>query len=64
MNLDTLSTKQLNELERLTRELLVAMRKSKLQEEPIVASLQEMESEIGKIRRTRFDAANPEYHSY
>lgn len=64
MNFETLSTKQVNEIERLTKELLLAMRKAKLQDSPITESLRLMEQQLGEIRRTRFDAANPEYHAY
>jgi hypothetical protein len=64
MNLESLSIKQVTEIERLTKELLLAMRKAKLQDTPVTEALRVMEQELGEIRRTRFDAANPEYHSY
>jgi len=64
MNLETISRKQLNELEHCVRELLITMRKAKLQNDPLVESLKLLEHELGEARRERFDAANPEYHTY
>jgi hypothetical protein len=64
MNLDNVSGKHLNEIERLLRELQVVMRRANLHNEPLAKSLQAFESEVGEERRTRFDAANPEYTGY
>lgn len=64
MNLEEVSTKHLNELEHLARELQLVMRKASLQNEPLAKSLHELELEIGKLRRARYDAANPEYLGY
>ena len=64
MDLESISPKHLSEIERLTRELLVVMRKANLQNEPIAKSLYTLEVEIGEVRRARFDAANPEYTGY
>jgi hypothetical protein len=64
MNLENVSAKQLNEVERLTRDLLAALRKAKLQNEPVAESLRQLEIELGQMRRSRFDNANPEYHAY
>lgn len=64
MNLDTLSDKQLQELERLAKELLLVMRKAKLTGEPLAELLHQMEVEAGEIRRERFDTANSEYSNY
>jgi hypothetical protein len=64
MNLEPVSQKHLNELEVMIRELLLVMRKANLHNEPIAKSLAEFEVEIGKVRRDRFDAANPEYSGY
>ena len=64
MNLETISPKHLNELEHQVRELLTIMRKASLQGEPLAKSLQEFEHEVGQVRRSRFDAANPEYTGY
>jgi hypothetical protein len=63
-NLDAISTKNLNEMERLTRELMAVIRKSKLENEALVEALRQFEIEVGNLRRVRFDAANPEYHAY
>jgi len=64
MNLETVTPKHLNELEHLLRELLLVMRKANLQNEPIAKSLQDLELEVGQVRRARFDASNPEYTGY
>ncbi len=64
MNLDNASQKQLNELEQLTRQMLVVLRQAKLHDEPLSKSLYELEQQLGDIRRQRFDAANPQDHSY
>jgi hypothetical protein len=64
MNLDTLSDKQLQELERLAKELLLVMRKAKLVGIPLAESLHQLEVEAGEIRRERFDTSNPEYSGY
>lgn len=64
MNLENVSPKQLNELEHHISELLVMMRKAKLQHEPLMAYLESIEQELAKARRERFDAANPEYRGY
>jgi len=64
MNLETVSSKHLNEIEHLLRELQAAMRKANLHNEPIAKALYELEVEIGQTRRDRFDAANPEYSGY
>ncbi len=64
MNLKSVSSKNLNEIERLVRELQLVMRKASLQGEPIAKSLYEFEMELAKVRRERFDDANPEYVGY
>lgn len=56
MNLDSLSDKNLQEVERLAKELLLVLRKSKLMEEPLFTELQTLEQEAGSLRRSRFDA--------
>jgi hypothetical protein len=64
MNIDSVSQKDLNELERLVRELLAAMRKAKLQNEPLAEALQHFENTLGTTRRERFDTLNPDYRGY
>jgi hypothetical protein len=59
MDLEPVSQKQVNELERLVKELLVAMRKARLQSEPLAENLRLFEQELGDLRRKRFDEANP-----
>lgn len=64
MDLESLSQKQLNQLELCVRELLAAMRKARVHDEPLVTSLKVFEDTLAKIRRERFDAANSEFSSY
>lgn len=64
MNLENVSPKHLNDLELMIRDLLAVMRKANLHNEPIAASLYQLELEVGQVRRDRFDTANPEYRGY
>jgi hypothetical protein len=64
MNLEIISQKQLNALEHCTRELLIAMRKSKLQNIPLFETLKSLEHELGEARREQFDATNSEYGAF
>ncbi len=64
MNLDDISQNNLGQLERCVTELLLAMRKAKLQNEALFESLKELEHKLGEIRRERFDAVNSDYGSY
>ncbi len=64
MNLDSVTPKNLNEIETLVRELLLVMRKANLQNEPLSKALHDFEIEVGQVRRERFDASNPEYTGY
>ncbi|HLV36814.1 MAG TPA: hypothetical protein VKY59_16945 [Spirillospora sp.] len=64
MNLDTVSDKNLQELERLSRELLLLMRKANLKDDLLVEALYRLERQAGDLRRERFDAANQEYSGY
>jgi Skp family chaperone for outer membrane proteins len=64
MSFENATQKQLNEMERLVRELLEAMRKAKYQDETLSESLRKLEAELSKLRRERFDATNSEYNSY
>lgn len=64
MNLDMLSDKHLQTIERLTQELLTVLRQAKLKDEPVVEELRQLEQEASRVRRERFDVANPEYRGY
>lgn len=64
MKLDTISPKQASEIEQQVSRLLNTLRKAKLFDEPIYLLLQELEQELGEIRRRRFDADNSEYSGY
>jgi hypothetical protein len=45
----------LQDVERLAKELLLALRKAKLMDEPVFGALQTLEQEAGAVRRSRFD---------
>lgn len=64
MNLDAVSRKDLQELEKTTKELLAVLRKVKLPNPPLIKLLEELEAQTEAIRRERFDEANPEYQGY
>lgn len=64
MQLETVSSKHINDLERLALELQQALRKAGLQNEPFAKALHDFEDELGQARRARFDAANSEYPGY
>jgi hypothetical protein len=64
MNLDTVSDKHLQAIERLTQELLTVLRQAKMKDEPVVEELRQLEVEAGRVRRERFDVANPEYRGF
>jgi hypothetical protein len=64
MQLETVSSKHISELEQLVRELQLVMRKAGLQDEVVAQSLRDFEVELGQARRARFDAANPQYAGY
>jgi hypothetical protein len=64
VNLETVTDKQLQELERLARELLDVIRRAKLLEQPLSGLLSTLEQEAGKVRRERFDSVDKEYAGY
>lgn len=64
MNLETISRKQLIELEQCVQELLSLMRKTKVGDDSLRESLKSLEQKLGDDRRRRFDEANPEYKGY
>ncbi len=64
MELETISDKNIQELERLTRELLNVIKRAKIQDEKLIDALKDLEAKVGEIRRTRFDESNPQYHGY
>ena len=64
MDLESLSPKLCNDLEQQITELLKTMRRAKLQQYPIYASLQELEQALCEIRRTRYDENNTKYTGY
>jgi hypothetical protein len=63
MSLETISRKQLNDLEQQTRQLLVTIRAAKLQNNLLVVSLQELAAELEKVRHERFDTTASEQQS-
>ena len=64
MNLETISRNQLNDLEQQAKQLLVTIRRAKLENNPLVEALQQLEHELGEARRVRFDTVNSEYHTF
>ncbi len=64
MDLDTISRKQLNELETQVRYLLITMRKAKLHTEPVAELLRDLERQLGEARRASFDSTNSDYKGY
>ena len=64
MNLESLSNKQVNELEQLAKELLLAIKRAKVQDETLIHSLHTLEDEARKVRCERFDASNPQFKGY
>lgn len=64
MDLEAVPQKQINELEHLVKDLLIAMRKAKLQREPLAESLRLLEQQLGDLRRKRYDEENSKYSLY
>ena len=64
MDFDAVSIKHINELEQQITQVLKTMRSAKLQDHSIYSSLQELEQELGKARRSRYDEGNSEYVGY
>ena len=64
MNLETVSDKHIHDLERTIGELLGLMRKAKLQDETLTATLRELQQKLEKTRHDRFDSKNTEFHTY
>lgn len=64
MDLESVSQKHLNELEVRITELLLLMKKAKVQNETMIAMLRQFESELGQARRDRYDGMTKEYSGY
>ena len=64
MNFEEVNNKQLMDLERLVKELLEALRKAKLGDEPFYKELAKMIEETEVTRRSRFDAADNGYKGF
>lgn len=64
MDLESVSQKHLNELEVRVTELLLLLKKAKIQDENIIAALRQLETELGQARRDRFDGVTKEYSGY
>jgi hypothetical protein len=60
----SLSQKQLSELETQAINLLVTLRKAKMNNHPVALLLKELEQELGEVRRERFDAVNSDFAGY
>ncbi len=64
MNFEEVNNKQLMDLERLGKELLEALRKAKLGDEPFYKELAKMIEETEVTRRSRSDAADNGYKGF
>lgn len=64
MNLESISDKHLQEVERLAGELLNVLRQAKLYDESLVDALRQLQLEAGDVRRARYDAAASQYDGY
>jgi hypothetical protein len=64
MNLETVSQKNLNVLEQQVGQLMVTIRKTKLDNAPLIEALQKLDIELQNFRRERFDVTDSEFGSY
>jgi hypothetical protein len=64
MNLENISQKHRNDLEQQTRQLLVTIRRAKLENTALIEALEALELKLEQDRREMFDASNSEYQSY
>lgn len=64
MTLDTLPKKQLQELESLSAQLLLLLKKVKDEYETLYTGLEALNQAAGEIRRARYDSDNGEFSSY
>ena len=64
MNFEEVNNKHLMDLERLGKELLEALRKAKLGDDPFYKELAKMIEETEVTRRSRFDAADNGYKGF
>jgi hypothetical protein len=64
MDFDLVTNKDLNELERVSSELLVLMGKARLKNTIVGEMLAEFVRQMGEVRRARFDVADSEYGSF
>lgn len=64
MNLESLSDKQLNEMERLASELAALLKRTKFAHDPLYLTLTNLKSAAGDIRQGRFDLHDNRYQGY
>jgi len=64
VDLERVSPKRLDELERRVQELLSTIQRVKLVDKPLVESLRLLEQTLEETRRARFDESNSEYRGY
>jgi ABC-type phosphate transport system auxiliary subunit len=64
MNLEDISQKHRNDLEQQVDQLMVTLRRTKLENDPLVEALQKLDVELQRLRRERFDMSNSEFSSY
>lgn len=64
MNLEGVSQKHRNDLEQQTGQLMVTLRRIKLENTPLIEALQQLALELELLRRERFDLTDSEFGSY
>ena len=64
MNLENISQKQRNDLETQVGQLMVTLRRTKLENAPLLEALQQADQELQQYRRERFDVTDSEFGSY
>lgn len=61
---ERLSDQHLQQLERLSGELVAVLRQAKLRHEPVTAEIQRFQRELGDARRERYDRTTTPYDGY
>lgn len=64
MDLDSISSTHIKELEQETIQLIKTMKKAKLNQHPIYLSLQKLEHDLGDERCNRFDGKTSQFVGY
>jgi hypothetical protein len=64
MKFETINNKQLNQIEQLSKELLLVLTKAKLNNEPICKELAALAREATAERQARFDSVDTAYKGF